>query len=162
MKQQDLFTNNLIQLMREVLAGPVLSRSQRARLYSRIRMQIQGPPVEPFVPIRSGGELREIPRSGEEAQRYLWPLDAFIPDRTGEPMEWEGFVRSAPEPQISLPKTPHETRVPEAQGWLFPIRDEPSDDVSLPPLLSPAVQSPDLKVGAHSSSRLKTTHGLFF
>ncbi|MBI1927553.1 hypothetical protein HYR99_25335, partial [Candidatus Poribacteria bacterium] len=160
MKQQDLFTNNLIQLMRDVLAGPVLSRIHRARLDSRIRMQTQQPPVEPFSSLK--GELRETPRSGEEAQRYLWPLDAFIPELTEEPMEWEAFMRSEPEPQISLPKIPHETRMPEAQGWLFSIRDEPSADVSLSPLLSPAFQSPDLKIGAHSSSRLKTTHGLFF
>lgn len=60
MRQEELFTDNLIELMRQVFAGGELSSAQKARIYARIRMRVEMPSAPP-----------------EEPQLHLWPLEAY-------------------------------------------------------------------------------------
>lgn len=60
MRQEELFTDNLIELMRQVFAGEELSSGQKARIYARIRMRVEMPSAPP-----------------EEPQLHLWPLEAY-------------------------------------------------------------------------------------
>ena len=155
MNQQDLFTDNLIRLMRDALAGPVLSRSQRTRLFARIRMGMQN--RENKVPA-----LQRLP---EKKQLYLWPVEVFILHISQEPVEWEEAVSltSIPkigrpnlfgafsqqveasidfQPQLQFPKrqAPDETQIPDTPGWLFPNQAEPPADIDFPLLVSQEVE----------------------
>ena len=79
MMQTDLFTDTLIQLMREVFASQAISSEQRARIYARIasnqnlgtgkQMDFWGTPAIPS----DESVVEETPETDETDQLWLFP-----------------------------------------------------------------------------------------
>ena len=96
MMQTDLFTDTLIQLMREVFASQEISSEQRARIYARIasnqnvgtgeQMDLWGnstiPPDEPVI--------EDTPETVETDQLWLFP-DFETPVSSVEPTTFSLF-----------------------------------------------------------------------
>ncbi len=96
MMQTDLFTDTLIQLMREVFASQEISSEQRARIYARVasnrnmetgeQMDLWGTPAilsdEPTV--------EDTPETVETDQLWLFP-DFGIPVHSVEPTTFSLF-----------------------------------------------------------------------
>jgi hypothetical protein len=64
MRQEELFTDNLIELMRQVFAAEELSSNQKTRIYERVRRRLEMP--------------------SEEEQLRLWPLEAYETEALAE------------------------------------------------------------------------------
>ena len=79
MMQTDLFTDTLIQLMREVFAPQAISSEQRARIYTRIASNRSGGTVELMdfwgTSTMSSGEsvIEDTPETNEADQLWLFP-----------------------------------------------------------------------------------------
>lgn len=131
MKEKVLFTANLIQLMRNSLAGPILSRDQRHRLFARIQMGMRN----------RKNEVSARRRLPEHAQLYLWPVEDSI-DLTvdavpelnfsiiEESMEWSPDIGSESASQ----------QLPDLERWLFPYQNRPPVDIDFPLLRGQELQ----------------------